>query len=93
MLWFETVLGLSIYQYWWKKSVKSAIKFGLIEGAQDVVGNAGGNYIRLETTLMTKLFEGSDIDELIQRNFEHIKRQVENYRTSERDFMQDQIMY
>ena len=73
--------------------MKSAIKFGLIEGAQDVVGNAGGNYIRLETTLMTKLFEWSDIDELIQRNFEHIKRQVENYRTSERDFMQDQIMY
>ena len=73
--------------------MKSAIKVGLIEGAQDVVGNAGRNYIRLETTLMTKIFEGTDIDELIQQIFEHIKTQVENYRTSERDFMQDQIMY
>lgn len=64
-----------------------------MEGAQNVEGNAGGNYIRLKTNLMTKLFGGSDVDELIQGIFEHIKTQVGNDRTYERDFMQDQIMY
>ena len=44
-------------------------------------------------SLMTEVFEGSDIDGLIQRMFTHIKKQVKNLQISESGFKLDQIMH
>ena len=46
------------------------------ESAQDITGKTGGNYIRVEmpfNSLMTKFFEASDIEELMQ-DILHISR-------------------
>ena len=62
----------------WKKPVKLAIKSDPehVEGAQDLGGNTGDNYVRVEmlfNSLMTEFFEGSNTDELIRRMFAHFK--------------------
>ena len=44
-------------------------------------------------SLMTEFLEGSDINDLIQRMFAHIKTQVENPRMPESGFTPDQIMH
>ena len=67
----------------WRKPIKSTITLDPedLESAQEIGGNIGDNYIRVEmpfNSLMTEVFEGSDIDGLIQRMFAHIKTQVEN---------------
>ena len=82
----------------WKKPVKLAIMLDPedVKGAQDIGGNTGDNYIKLEMAfncLMTEFFEGSNTDELIQRIFAHIKTQVENPRMPESGFTLDQIMH
>ena len=69
----------------WKKSVKLAITLDPkdVEGAQDIEGNTGDNYIKVEMpfdTLMAELFEGSNTKELTQCMFTHIKTQIENSR-------------
>ena len=43
--------------------------------------------------LMTELFEGSNIKELIQRRFAHNKMQVENLPIPKSCFTLDQIMH
>ena len=51
------------------------------KNVQDVDGITGDNYIRYEmpfNSLMTEFFKGSDINDLIQGMFAHIKTQVEN---------------
>ena len=75
----------------WKKAVKSAITLDLedVQGAEDIGGNAGDNYIRVEMprkSLMMEFFENSDIEEVMQRAFVHIKTQVKNPRTFESIF-------
>ena len=44
-------------------------------------------------SLMTEFFEGSDINDLIQRIPTHIKTQVENPRMPENGFTLDKIMH
>ena len=44
-------------------------------------------------SLMTKVFEGSDINDLIQRMLAYIKTQVENPRMPESGFSLDKIMH
>ena len=82
----------------WKKPVKSTITLDTedLEGAQDIGGNTGDNYISVEmpfNSLMAEIFEGSYIDGLIQRMFAHIKTQVENPRIPESGHTLDQIMH
>ena len=58
--------------------------------------NEGDNYTRVEmpfNSLMTEFFEGSDINDLIQRMLAHIKTQVENPRMPESGFTLDKIMH
>ena len=44
-------------------------------------------------SLMIEFFEGSDINDLIQRMFAYIKTQVENPQMPESGFTLDQIMH
>ena len=65
----------------WKKPIKPLIEYDPedTENAQGIDGNTGDNYIRVEmpfNSLMTEFFEGSDINDLIQLMFAHIKTQV-----------------
>ena len=56
----------------------------------------GDNYIRVEmpfNSLMTKFFEGSDINHLIQRMLAHIKAQTEKPKFPESGFTLDKIMH
>ena len=51
-----------------------------VKDAHDLGGNTRGNYIRVEmplNSLMAEFFEGSDMEELIQLMFIHIKTQVQ----------------
>ena len=82
----------------WKKLVKLAITLDTedVEGAQDIRGNTSDNYTRVEmpfTSLMTEFFEGSDINDLIQRMLAHIKTQGENPRMPVSGFTLDKIMH
>ena len=66
------------------------------KAAQDIDGITGDNYIRVEmpfNSLMTEFFEGSDINDLIQRMLAYIKTQVENPRMPESGFSLDKIMH
>ena len=54
------------------------------------------NYIRVEmpfNSLMTEFFEGSDINNLIQRMLAHIKTQTENPKFPESGYSLDKIMH
>ena len=58
--------------------------------------DTGDNYIRIEmpfNSLMTKFFEGSDINKLIKRMLAHIKAQNENPKFPESGFTLDKIMH
>ena len=58
--------------------------------------NKGDNYIRVEmpfNSLMTEFFEGSDINDLIERILAYIKVQVENPKFPESGFSLDKIMH
>ena len=58
--------------------------------------NEGVNYIRVEMPFnspMTEFFQGSDINDLIQRMLAHIKAQVENPNFPESGFSLDKIMH
>ena len=59
-------------------------------------GITGGNYVRVEmpfNSLMTEFFEGSDINDLIQRMLAYIKAQTENPKFPESGFTLDKIMH
>ena len=67
----------------WKKPIMPRIKLDPedAKNAENVDGITCDNYIRVEmpfNSLMTEFFEGSDINDLIQRILAHIKTQVEN---------------
>ena len=60
-----------------------------------MIDGTGDNYIKVEMTfnsLMTEFFEGSDINNLIQRMLAHIKTQTENPKFPESGFSLDKIM-
>ena len=66
----------------WKKPVKLATTLDSkdVEGVQDIGGNTGDNCTRVELSFnspVTEFFEGTDINDLIQRMLAHIKTQVE----------------
>ena len=66
------------------------------EVIRDIGGNTSDNYTMVEmpfNSLMTEFFEGSDINDLIQRMFAHIKTQVENPQIPESSFTLDQIIH
>ena len=51
------------------------------EYVQDIRNKTGDNYTKVEisfNSMMKEFFEASNIEELIQRMFAHIRRQVEN---------------
>ena len=82
----------------WKKPVKLASTLDPedVEGVQDIEGNTGDNYTRVELPFnspMTEFFEGSDINDLIQHMLAHIKAQAENPRMPESGFTLDQIIH
>ena len=59
-------------------------------------GGTGDNYIKTEmpfNSLMTEFFEGSYINNLIQRMLAHIKAQTENPKFSESGFTLNKIMH
>ena len=82
----------------WKKPIKLLIDLGP-ENLEDVqVLNDGivDNYIRIEVpfnSLMTEFFQGSDINDLIQRMLAHIKTQTENPKFPESGFSLDKIIH
>ena len=52
-----------------------------VEDAQDICDNTGANYIKVKmlfNSLMTKLLDSSNIEELMQRMIAHINMQVKN---------------
>ena len=66
------------------------------KSAKDADRITGDDYIRVEmpfNSLMTKFFQGSDINDLIQRMLIYIKTQVENPRMPESGFSLDKIMH
>ena len=65
------------------------------EYVQDT-GNKTGDNNKVEipfNSMMKEFFEASNIEELIQRMFAHIRRQVENPCIYEISFVLDQIMH
>ena len=57
--------------------------------------NEEDGYTRVKmsfNSLMTEFFEGSDINDLVERMLVHIKTQVENCRMPESGFSLDKIM-
>ena len=66
-----------------------------LEGAEDIEVT-GDQYIRIEmpfNSLMTEFFNGSNIEELLERMFAHIKTQTENPKFPESEFTLDHIMH
>ena len=67
----------------WKKPMQSAITLDSEdeEGAQDIGDNTCDKYIKIDiliSSLIRKLFKGSNIEQLIQRMFVHIRTQLKN---------------
>ena len=82
----------------WKKRIMPLIELDPedAQNAQDLDDNIGDNYIRVEmpfNSLMTEFFEGSDINDLIQRMLAYIKAQTENPKFPESGFRLDKIMH
>ena len=83
----------------WKKFIMPLIELGpeYAKNAQDLDdGITGDNYIRVEmpfNSLMTEVFDASDIDDLIQRMLAYIKAQTENPKFPESGFTLNKIMH
>ena len=80
----------------WKKPIMSLIELDLedAENAQDVDGSTGDNCrVEMPINSLIEFFEGSSINDLIQRMLAYIKTRVENPRMPESGFMLDQIMH
>ena len=83
----------------WKKRIIPLIQLDPqdaknAQGLDD--GNTGDNYIRVEmpfNSLMTEVFEGSDISDLIQRMLAYIKAQTENPKFPQSVFTLDKVMH
>ena len=82
----------------WKKPIMPLIELDPEDArnAQELDdGITGDNYIRVQmpfNSLMTEFFEGSDINDLVQRMLAYIKTQVENPRMPGSRFSLDKIM-
>ena len=81
-----------------KNSVKSGLTLDTrdFEYVQDIRNKTDDNYTKVEipfNSMMKEFFEASNIEELIQRMFAHIRRQVENPCIYEISFVLDQIMH
>ena len=82
----------------WKKPITSLIELDPedAKNAQELDDGIVDNYIRVEmsfNSLMTEFFEGSDINDLIQRMLAYIKRQTETAEFPESGFSPDKIMH
>ena len=83
----------------WKKPIMRLIELDPedAKNAYDLDdGITGDNYIKVEmpfNSLITKFFEGSDINDLIQRMLAYIKAQTENSKFPESGFTLDKIMH
>ena len=83
----------------WKKPIKLLIELDPEDekNAQELDdGITVDNYTRVEmsfNSLMTEFFQGSDINDLIQRMLAHIKTHVENPRMFQSGFSIDKIMH
>lgn len=78
----------------WKKTVKSVFKLHPEhdEGSQDIGDNTGDDCIKAElslNSLITELFKDSNIEELINGIFLHIKTKAANPRMPKSDFTLD----
>ena len=78
----ESAKIIMTLQVIWKKPVKLAIMLDPedLEGVPDIEGSTDDNYTRVEISFnspMTEFFEGSDINDLIQRMLAHIKHRLE----------------
>ena len=83
----------------WKKPIKLLIELEPedAKNAQELDdGITGDNYVRVEmsfNSMMTEFFEGSDINDLMQRMFAKIKTQTENPEFPENGFSLYKIMH
>ena len=82
----------------WKKPITSLIELDPedAKNAQELDDGIIDNYIRVEmpfNSLMMEFFEGSDINDLIQRMLAYIKRQTETPKFPESGFSPDKIMH
>ena len=83
----------------WKKQIMPLIEFDPedAKNAQDLDdGITGDNYIRVEmpfNSLMTEFFEGSDINDLMQRMLAYIKTETKNPKFPGSGFTLDKIMH
>ena len=74
----------------WKKTMKQLIKLDPDDTTDDI------NYEKIDipsSSLMTKLFGASDIDDLLECMFAYIKPQTENPKFPESGFTLDKIMH
>ena len=83
----------------WKKQIMPLIEFDPedAKNAQDLDdGITGDNYIRVEmpfNSLMTEFFEGSDMNDLMQRMLAYIKTETKNPKLPGSGFTLDKIMH
>ena len=82
----------------WKKKIVMEIDLDEedLADAQDVPGGETDGYIRIEkpfNSKMTQVFQGSDIDELLEGMFAYIKTQVEHPALPKSGFTIDRIMH
>ena len=82
----------------WKKRIMPLIELDPddAKNAQDLDDRIAGDNIRLEmpfNSLMTKFFEGSDINDLIECMLAYIRIQTENPKFPESGFSLDKIMH
>ena len=83
----------------WKKPIEPLIELDPVDAknAQELDdGITGVNYIRVEmlfNSLMTEIFEGSDISDSIQRMLAQIKTQTENPKFPESGFSIDKMIH
>ena len=74
----------------WKKTMKQLIKLDPDDTTDDI------NYEKIDmpfSSLMTKFFGASDIDDLLERMLAYIKPQTENPKFPESGFTLDKIMH
>ena len=82
----------------WKKPMEPLIELDPedAKNAQELDDGTGDNYIRVKmpfNSLMTGVFEGSDINNLIQRMLAHIKTPTGNTNFPESGFSLDKIIH
>ena len=82
----------------WKKPIMPLIELYPedTKNTPDVDDSTGDNYIRHEmpfNSLMTEVFHGSDINDLIQHMLAYIKIQVKNLRMPDSGFSLDKMIH